>query len=91
MTGKTLRLRADDLHWREVDGELIALDLRESEYFAVNRSGAALWAAIAAGASERELADLLVERFGLTEEAAAADAQEFVADLERRGLVTHDQ
>jgi hypothetical protein len=91
MHGKTLRLRADDLHWREVEGEVIALDIRESEYFAVNRSGAALWEAIAAGASERRLADLLIERFGVSEDDAAADARQFVADLERRGLVTHEE
>ena len=89
MTEKTLRLRPEDLHRREVEGEVIILDIRASEYFAVDRSGAALWLAIAAGASERQLAELLVERFGLGEEAAAADARDFVAELERRGLVTH--
>lgn len=63
MTEKTVRLRPEDRHWREVEGEVTILDVRASGYFAVNRSGAALWAAIAAGASGRQLAEL-VERFG---------------------------
>ena len=36
-----------DLDWREVEGELVALDLRESRYLAVNRTGQVLWAALA--------------------------------------------
>ena len=82
-----LRLRPDELDWRELEGEIIALDLRESEYFAINRTGTVLWRAIAEGASRPELVALLVEAFGLTETAAAADVDRFVADLERRRLV----
>ena len=82
-----LRLRTDDLDWRELEGEIVALDLRESEYFAVNRTGTLLWRAVADGASRAELVALLVEEFGLTETAAAADVDRFVTDLERRRLV----
>jgi Coenzyme PQQ synthesis protein D (PqqD) len=82
-----LRLRTDELDWRELEGEIVALDLRESEYFAINRTGTLLWRAVAAGASRTELVALLVEEFGLTETAAAADVDRFVTDLERRRLV----
>jgi hypothetical protein len=82
-----LHLRTDELDWRELEGEIVALDLRESEYFAINRTGTLLWRAVAGGASRPELVALLVEQFGLTETAAAADVDRFVADLERRRLV----
>ena len=82
-----LRLRTDDLDWRELEGEIVALDLREAEYFAVNRTGTLLWRAIAGGASRPELVALLVDEFGLTETAAAEDVERFVTDLEHRRLV----
>ena len=65
----------------------MALDLKESEYFAVNRTGTLLWHEVARGATRRELTDLLVARFGLSEDAAATAVEDFVADLERRSLL----
>lgn len=86
---ETLHLRGDGLDWRDFEGEIVALDLREAEYFAVNRSGAVLWQAVAQGATRQQLTALIVERFGLSEHEAAADVERFVADLERRGLLEH--
>ena len=52
-----LRVRADALEWREVDGEIVALDLRRSVYLAINPSGALLWPALVEGASRRRAGD----------------------------------
>jgi hypothetical protein len=46
MSGDRLKLRDADLEWREVEGDLVVLDLRESRYLAINRTGRALWAAL---------------------------------------------
>lgn len=82
-----LRLPHERLDWLEVDGEVIALDGRRSEYLATNPAGALLWRALAEGASEHRLAELLVERYGLDGDAARADAARFVAQLRRQGLL----
>lgn len=88
----TLRLRTDGLDWRELDEEIVALDLNQSEYFAVNKTGTVLWRELAGGATRRDLAEVLVTRFALSEEAAAADVDRFVENLERRRLlVTEDE
>jgi Coenzyme PQQ synthesis protein D (PqqD) len=86
-----LRLRDADLDWREVEGELVALDLRESRYMAVNRTGQVLWAALAEGASRVELIDRLVETFDIERERAAADVDAFTTELESRGLLVREQ
>ena len=57
-----LRLRNDDLAWRTVDDEMIAIDVRDSTYLTANDSGALLWAALAAGTTREALAGNLVER-----------------------------
>src|SRR5205809_908911 len=52
-----LRLRSADLHWRAVEGEVLALDARTALYLAVNRAGALLWELLARGTSRAELVE----------------------------------
>jgi coenzyme PQQ synthesis protein D (PqqD) len=82
-----LRIRRDALEWREVEGEVVALDLRGSEYLAVNRSGALLWRELTRGATRDQLAALLQERFGLDAAAARSDVEAFIDVLSSRDLL----
>jgi Coenzyme PQQ synthesis protein D (PqqD) len=86
-----LKLREADLDWREVEGELVALDLRESRYLAVNRTGQVLWSALAEGTSRDLLIKRLAEAFGIEQGRAAADVDAFTTELESRGLLVRDQ
>jgi hypothetical protein len=65
----------------------VALDLQQSEYFGINRTGSILWQALARGTTRRELIDLLVERYGLDDETAGAHVEEFVSALARNGVL----
>lgn len=82
-----LMLEPDAVSWREVDGEVVALDLRAGDYLAINGTGTLLWRALADGASPDGLRQLLTERFGVPDERAAADVAAFTAALEARGLL----
>ena len=82
-----LKLREDALEWREVDGQVIALDLRASEYLALNATGTAVWAALANGAERRALVERLVERFDVDEASATRDLDAFLASLRERELL----
>jgi hypothetical protein len=86
MTGQ-LRLRNTDLAWREVDDEMIAIDVRASTYLTANDSGSLLWSALAAGTTKDELAGRLVEVFGIDAKTAAVDVETFLSDLRERGLL----
>ena len=54
-----LRLTETELHWREIDGEIIALEGRGSLYVAANRAGAVLWRALIEWTTREGLADRL--------------------------------
>jgi hypothetical protein len=82
-----LRLRETDLHWREIDGEVIALEAQGSTYMAANGAGTLLWRALATGATRDALADELVRAYGIDRERAVADADAFVARLSAQGLL----
>jgi hypothetical protein len=82
-----IRIRAGVVEWREVEGEVVALDLRNKTYLAVNRTGAAIWPALMSGADREELLALLLENFGVSQDEAAADLDAFLAELAEQDLL----
>jgi hypothetical protein len=82
-----LRLKRDALEWREVEGEIVALDVAAFEYVAANRAGAVLWQELAGGATQAQLVSALVGRFEVDEATAARDVDRFVATLRERDLL----
>jgi hypothetical protein len=87
MTERTFRLRDGDLEWREVEGEIVALDVRASTYLSVNKTGTVLWPQLTAGASRDDLVAALTARYGVDDEAAGRDVDAFLDALETRGLL----
>ena len=82
-----VKLRAGAIEWREVEGEIVALDLDASEYVAVNRTGAAVWPLLAEGATRKQLAARLVSRYGIDRDSAERDLDRFLSALSERGLL----
>jgi hypothetical protein len=82
-----MRLRSEGVAWTDVDGEVVALDERESVYVAANEAGGLLWNALAEGATRQELSGALAAAYGLSAERAAADTDAFLAQLRARGLL----
>jgi hypothetical protein len=82
-----LRLRSDDLHWRPVEGEVLALDVRRELYLAVNKSGAVLWELLSQGTTRDELIDRLAREYDLAPDRAAADVDVMLRDLSAHGLL----
>lgn len=82
-----LRLRQTDLQWRAVEGEVVALDLRGSQYLGVTPSGAALWDMLAAGTTRDALVDHLVSTYDLARDVAAEHADAFLDQLRAQDLL----
>jgi hypothetical protein len=85
-----LKLRADAVASRVVDGELVGLDLRSSTYFAVNTSGVDLWASLVDGATREHLVGELGDRFALAPAQAATDVDAFLDALRAQNLLETD-
>lgn len=82
-----LRLRRDNLSWRELDDEIVALDGDESLYLATNRAGTLIWRKLAEGTSREALVDELVTTFSIEPQQAGSDVDAFVAELRSKGLL----
>lgn len=85
-----LRLREDAVRWREIDREVVAVDLVSSIYLTTNESGVRLWRRLADGATTDELVDELVEAFSIERERAAADVRSYVDALDARNLLVRE-
>ena len=85
--GGDMKLRADDLTWREIDGDLVILDLRSSTYLTTNASGSVLMKQLTEDRTNADLVRAMVDAFGITESQAEEDVRSFVDTLDRSGLL----
>lgn len=83
----TLCLREQDLDWREIGQEIVALDGQGAVYLAVQGSGALLWRLLADSTTRDGLIETLVETYGIDATRAAEDVDEFLTSLNERGLL----
>ena len=81
-----IRLR-QDIAWREIDGEIVLLDLTGAAYYSVSRSGVVLWPAVVEGATVDELADRLAREFSLERQVAERDVRVLIDALSGEGLL----
>jgi hypothetical protein len=86
-----LRLRPDALEWREVEGEVIALEMRSATYLAANTAGSLLWEKLAEGTTRERLVAELVGRFGVAEERAGEDVDRFLQQLTAKNLLEQER
>jgi hypothetical protein len=82
-----LRLNDSAVSWREVDGEIIALQHASSEYLSTKGTGALLWKSLAEGASREHLIGLIVREFGIDRSRATEDTDAFLDVLCAHGLL----
>ncbi|WP_246204038.1 lasso peptide biosynthesis PqqD family chaperone [Streptomyces tailanensis] len=71
----------------DVEDGMVLLDERKGRYFKLNPSGALILRALLDGSSPDEVARVLVERYEVSEERAAADVDALTAQLADIGLV----
>lgn len=82
-----LKIRGERLVWRALEDEIIALDMRSSNYLRFNASGAVLWKLLSTGTTRQELVSALTSGFGLSAADARSDVDAFIGQLRDNALV----
>ncbi len=80
---------APHVMFEELGHEIVLLDMEKGMYFGLNATGKLIWQELRQGASVEQLAARLAE---LAEDRARVevDLRAFLADLDKRGLITRD-
>ena len=81
------QLRADAVDWREIDGEVVALDRNAASYLAGNPTASVLWQALAVGTTREDLISALTDKYDVDAERAGADVDAFLKELRSRDLL----
>jgi hypothetical protein len=82
-----LRLRAHAVDWRELDGEVVALEYERSLYLTANPAGTLLWRQLATGATRSDLVGVLRSTYAVASDVAEHDVDVFVATARAHGLL----
>jgi hypothetical protein len=82
-----MRVRTDDVVWREVDGEVVILDLKTSTYLSTNKTGAHLWKLLQQDRDTDELETSLVDTYGVERSLAQSDVGAFLDMLRSKELL----
>lgn len=76
--------------FRPLDEGGVILNVENGDYFQVNATGRLIWETLAAGAQRRDLVEKLQSTFGIAEDQASADVNDFLAELDERSLIEVD-
>lgn len=87
MEAQDLKLRGNDIEWRQVGEEIVVLDLASSTYVSLNPVGATVWPLLAEGTSWGAMVGAITDAFEVDAETADRDLRAFVDDLRGRGLL----
>lgn len=82
-----IKRRGEDLVWRDLEGEVVLLDLRASMYYSLNQTGSLLWSCLEQPSSPEELVRAVVEEYGVSVEQAREDVDGFLDMLSRHELI----
>ena len=72
---------------RELNGEILLLDLRTSHYFGLTGTSARIWELVEAGESTDVIGDILAREFDAEESLIKEEVTRFLDDLVARGLL----
>ncbi len=72
---------------RDLQGELVILDLNTGVYFGLDQVGTKIWHLLLEHGSLQKVLDSLVEEYEVTESGCAHDLLDFVAKMLEKGLI----
>jgi hypothetical protein len=89
LTDRTLRLRIREprVAWRRVVDDMVLLDVDESVYHGLNRTGALVWEGLAEHGTVGELIDRVARTYPDGADASARDVPAFLRALLDAGLI----
>ncbi|HLH76076.1 MAG TPA: PqqD family protein [Candidatus Binataceae bacterium] len=80
-------LAEEQIVWRDLDGEVVILNLESGIYFGLEGSGNDIWRLLAQGCSRTQIVEQLSADYEVSPEQARTDLDRFLAELSAKGLV----
>ena len=77
-----------DVVWRELDGEVVILNLATGNYYGLEGAANEMWRLLVQHGSTEEVADIMGREFDVERHQLIQDLDALVQDLARRSIVS---
>lgn len=76
-----------DVHYQEVDGEVVLLNMATQRYLGLNRVGSEIWNQLAEHGDAEKASTWVAQRYSIGADTAERDVRTLVGDLLAAGLI----
>ena len=83
----TVIRRKHDVLFNEIDGEVVMLSVKNSEYYGIDEVGSRIWELLESPLSVDELIGLLTEEYDVSQEQCRHDTLAFLEKLSEKDLL----
>ena len=81
------RIDPDKVIWRNIDGEIILLNLASGHYYTLNKTGSFIWNVFVENKTSQEAAEKLADQFNIPSKTAKEDVLYLIVMLEKEDLI----
>jgi hypothetical protein len=74
--------------FREVEGEVVFLNLNNKSYFGLDEIGTRMWNVLTTSASVQEAHNILMAEYDVSSQQLGHDLEQFILHLQQVGLIT---
>ena len=78
----------DKAVWRNIEGEIVILNLESGHYYGLNKTGSLVWVALCEKKDDKEIADKLCSRYSISRKNAEDDISTLLETLKKEGLIS---
>jgi hypothetical protein len=83
----TTFITSENIAWRNVNDEVVILNLKSGEYYTLNDVGQFVWLAVADKRNMEEIRQKVVDTFDVSPEKASEDIESFISRMLDEGLL----
>ena len=87
ITNDTKFKTAENIAWRNVNDEIVILDLKSGEYFTLNDVAQCIWKSITDEKSVEEIKVKIIDEYDVSHEKADRDFEVFITGMIEQGLL----
>ena len=77
----------DKVVWRNINGEMIILNLDMGHYYGLNKTGALIWSLLCENKDSEEIIDRVVGKYSISREKAKEDVAALIMLLKNESLL----
>jgi hypothetical protein len=78
---------AENVIWREIEGEAVLLDLDKGRYYGLDEMGLQMWSLLEEYGDRQKVVSRLVDEFEVSKDRCNEDLDHFLETLAEHGLV----